>query len=211
MSVVLALGASTLRAELPKGTAPVAIVQDVEGVPAPRKFELLRPETRIGLGVNGRIVLGYLNSCWQDTIVGGHITIRSDSTDVENGDLYRQRVECDLSGLKRTTHAAWEGPRPPLPTEKKLTDPDIVLFGLSPIILAHRQAGRLVIDRLDASGPTQRVDLAGDATDLADANVRLQPEGVYRITLGSVSLVARIDVLAEPGHVPAIGRLLIFP
>ena len=55
----------------------VAIVEDSEGNTGDvQLFDMLEVGREIEIGAGGRLVLGYLRSCWRETIAGGKVTIR---------------------------------------------------------------------------------------------------------------------------------------
>ena len=185
----------------------VAIVEEVSpGIGDLHRFDLIAEGRAAELGRDGRIVLGYLKSCWQDSITGGRAVAEPLKSLVEGGALMRRRVECDAAGLAQMNSAglaargggSLAGP-----------EPDVNLYGLSPIVISA-QAGLLVIERLDAAAPTLRLDLAENRVDLRKKDVALAANGLYRFTRGQSSIVVRIDNLAEAGAAPAVGRLVIF-
>ena len=187
-----------------------AIVEDVSpGVGDLRRFDLIAAGRAAELGRDGRIVLGYLQSCWQDSIAGGRAVVEPLKSRVEDGALTRRRVECDAAGLARMNSAglaargggSLAGPASP--------EPDVNLYGLSPIVLAERP-GLLVIERIDTAAPQLKFSIAEKGVDLRHKDLALAPSGLYRFTFGQAAIVVRIDSLAEPGDAPAVGRLVIF-
>src|SRR5262249_12892830 len=90
-----------------------------------------------------------------------------------------------------------------------LPEPDINLYGLSPIVISA-QPGFLSIERLDLPAPPLRIELPKNGADLREKDVALAATGLYRFTFGEASIVVRIDGRAEPGRAPAVGRLVIF-
>jgi hypothetical protein len=90
-----------------------------------------------------------------------------------------------------------------------LPEPDVNLYGLSPIVISS-VPGSLLIERLDAAAAPRRLELAESKIDLHEKNIVLDANGLYRFTRGTSAIVVRIDRLAEPGRAPAVGRLVIF-
>ena len=41
------------------------------------------------------IVLGYLRSCWHETITGGTVIVGAEQSDVQGGKVVRRKVMCD--------------------------------------------------------------------------------------------------------------------
>jgi hypothetical protein len=188
----------------------VAIVEEVSpGIGDLRRFDLIAAGRAAELGQDGRIVLGYLKSCWQDSITGGRAVAEPLKSLVVGGALTRRRVECDAAGLAQMNSAGVAARGGASLAGPTLPEPDVNLYGLSPIIISP-QPGVLLIERLDATAPPLRLELPESKIDLAENNIALEAKGLYRFSRGTVVLVVRIDSLAEAGRAPAVGRLVIF-
>jgi hypothetical protein len=188
----------------------VAIVEDVSpGIGNLRRFDLIAAGRSAELGQNGRIVLGYLKSCWQDSIAGGRAVVEPLKSLVEGGALTRRRVECDAAGLAQMNSAGLVARGGNSVAGPALPEPDVNLYGLSPIVISS-EPGSLLIERLDATAAPLRLELAESKIDLHEKNIALLANGLYRFSRGSTAFVVRIDGLAEPGRAPAVGRLVIF-
>jgi hypothetical protein len=210
---VLALGVAWCNsAAAPREVAQedVAIVEDVSsGIGDLRRFELIAADRAAELGRDGRIVLGYLKSCWQDSITGGRAVAEPLKSLVEGGALTRRRVECDAAGLAQMNSAGLSARGGASLADPALPEPDVNLYGLSPIVIS-REPGALLIERLDAPAAPLRLELSESKIDLFEKNIALDAKGLYRFTRGAAAIVVRIDSLAEPGRAPAVGRLVIF-
>jgi hypothetical protein len=95
--VVAGLGLSGL------APAPQALAESlsaiVESIEPPRgdvrSLDLLAAGTVIELQAGDKLVLGYLLSCTRETITGGKVTIGSDQSKVEGGQVERGKISCD--------------------------------------------------------------------------------------------------------------------
>src|SRR5215475_518582 len=68
--------------------SPAAVVEDLAGsVPGVQFMDYVEPGQVIRLGAHDRIVLGYLKSCWRETISGGTVTVGNEQSEVQRGDL----------------------------------------------------------------------------------------------------------------------------
>ena len=187
----------------------VAIVEEISpGVKDLQRFDLISDGRAIDLGKDGRVVLGYLKSCWQDSVTGGRVIVEQQKSLVYGGELSRRRVECDAAGLSRMTSEASARGGTSL-VAAALPEPDLILHGRSPIVVAAR-SGTLLIERLDAASALVRIDLSAMRFDLSEKNVALETNGLYRLSHGNSAIVVRVDALAEAGRAPAAGRLVIF-
>lgn len=198
--------------------SPVAVIEDVTGNPPGVQFmDYVEPGEVIRLGPDDKIVLGYLKSCWHETITGGTVTVGAERSDVQGGMVERSTVACQGGKMLLTAELAVEsgamvlremtGNRQPVPR------PQSLLYGLSPMIEV-RPGGTLVITRLDKPGERHEMDLGaaqlvhGAFIDLAKVDVELAPGGIYRAKAGEREIVFKIDKYAQPGETPIIGRLL---
>jgi hypothetical protein len=196
--------------------APAAIVEHVDSKTAGVEImDYLLPGKTIGLAAGERLVLGYLKSCWQETITGGTVKIGAEQSEVANGKVERLKVGCDarhmtLTSAQAKTSGAMAFRKGP---QKGAPEPELTLYGLSPVVEA-KAAGRLVIERLDTKGERFEFELKGPQLlrgaffDLAKADKALSPGGIYRASMGERQLVFKVDALAKPGSGPVIGRLL---
>jgi hypothetical protein len=197
--------------------APVAVVEDVQGKVSGVEFmDYVVPGKVIKLGADGKVVLGYMKSCWRETISGiGTVIVGTEQSAVHLADFKAGKVPCDTDQAQVVPREVGESAatvvrslsEPPPPA------PSLTLHGLSPIIeVAGR--GKLLIERLDVKGERHEVDLApgtmtrGRFYDLAKANVTLRPGGTYAATLGARQVVFVIDAAADAGASPIIGRLV---
>jgi hypothetical protein len=60
----------------------------------------------IALPAGESLVLGYLFSCWVETIRGGRVVVGREQSRVVGGEVRRERVNCDRSGLRLTPEEA---------------------------------------------------------------------------------------------------------
>src|SRR5262249_44718503 len=80
---------------------PAAVVEDVSGKSAGVEFmDYVTPGKVIRLGRQDTIVLGYLKSCWRETIVGGTVTVGTEQSDVQGGKVERTQVKCDAGRMQ---------------------------------------------------------------------------------------------------------------
>jgi hypothetical protein len=198
--------------------SPAAIVEDVKGKVVGVEFmDYVAPGTVIKLGANGVVVLGYLTSCWRETISGGVAIVGTEESKTSLGEVSREKVGCDtgraqLSDREATQSAATTfrsiggAKQAPAGSER-------VIYGLSPVIELGKP-GKLVIERIDLPG--ERIESAvtakslvkGKFYDLAAAGKSLMPGGTYAATLGSQKTVFKVDPMARPGATPIVGRLV---
>lgn len=187
---------------------PVAIVEALTAEGTGLRFMDYVEEGRvINLGPGATITLGYLASCRLEQIRGGRIVVGREQSTVENGEVRRERVDCDGGAIKLSASEADKSGvmvfrRPP---KRRLT-----LYGASPVVLLSGAGGSIIIERLDKAGAQLTLAVEGRFVDLAGSGTTLVPGGIYRATVGNVALEFQIDPLARPGPSPVVGRLLRF-
>ena len=199
--------------------SPAAIVEDVEGKPdGIQLMDYVTPGQIIKLGPKDSIVLSYLTSCTQETIVGGTVTIGTDQSDVAGGTVQRTTSQCGGGTMALTTQladksAAMAFRQVPEDAAKKPLQPQLTLYGRSPVV-ELKPIGALVIERVDVPGERHDFVLAdahilhGKFLDLAASGVALAPGGIYRARVGTEEIVFKVDKQAESGWTPIAGRLL---
>ena len=199
---------------------PVAVVEDVTGNPAGVEFmDYVAAGKIIRLGPKDAVVLGYMKSCWRETITGGTITVGEEQSAVSDGRVQREKVGCDGGKMQLTQAQASKSgamvfrapPRPAgAPPPVQLT-----LYGLSPVVEV-KGGGKLLIERLDQAGERHEVTIGGQQLlrgsfyDFAKAEKSLVAGGLYRASVGEQQIVFKVDPYARPGQAPVIGRLLRF-
>lgn len=197
---------------------PVAIVEDVQGkVDGVEFMDYVAPGKVIKLGSKATVVLGYMKSCWRETITGGTVVVGLEQSSVQAGDVQRIKLPCDAATVQlsereakqsaatafRAIHVDPSAPPRRLPT----------LYGASPLVEA-KGGDLLVIERIDGASeryaiPLKDVPLArGRFYDFARTGQSLTPGGTYLATLGSKRFTFMVDARATTGPTPLVGRLL---
>jgi len=201
---------------LARAETPAAVVEDVQGKVTGAEFmDYVVPGQVIKLGPGGKIVLGYMKSCWQETISGvGTVIVGTEQSAVHLAEFKADKVACDPSQSQRIGKELGESAATvvrSLKDERAL--PPLVLHGRSPIV-SIPERGKLVVERLDVKGERYEVDLANAQPtgrrfyDLARSNIALAPGGAYSIRLNSKFVAFVVDPDAVPGAGPVIGRLV---
>jgi hypothetical protein len=198
--------------------SPAAVVEEVQGsVPGVSFMDYVDPGQVIRLGAHDRLVLGYLNSCWRETISGGTVTIGPEQSEVAGGEVARTKVACEGGKMMLSAELAGKSGamvfrQAPRPQAAALPHPEFTLYGVSPVFEV-RPPGKLVIERLDQAGERREIAITeqqlvrGAFLDCAKAGVALAPGGLYRAKLADREIVFKIDPDAKPGEAPLAGRL----
>jgi hypothetical protein len=220
---------SLVFATLAWADGPAAVVEEVSGKSAGVEFmDYVAAGKVIKLGQQDRIVLGYLKSCWRETITGGSVTVGVEQSEVRGGKVDRTQVKCDagrmqLSASQAVQSAGYvsralepERRANALATQEQAAtiEPQITLYGRVPTIELGG-GGTLLIERIDV--PDERFEIAvsrrqlarGSFFDLAKAHRLLAAGGVYRATFDAKQIIFRIAPDA-PASAPVVARLLRF-
>jgi hypothetical protein len=197
--------------------APVAVVEEVKGKPSGVEFmDYVAPGKVIKLGPKDSIVLGYMNSCWRETITGGTVLVGAEQSMVHESEIERVKVDCDGAGQRVADQETQEGAATVfrgMAHSRSATQQQVTIYGLSPI-LEVKGSGRLVIERLDKQGERHVLTLGkksllrGRFYDFAKAGIALTPGASYLARLGGQEIIFNIDPAAKPGATPVIGRLV---
>jgi|SRR5215216_2398941 len=210
---------------------PVAVVEEVSGKSMGVEFmDYVAVGQVIRLGPGERIVLGYLKSCWRETIAGGTVTVGREQSDVQGGKIERKLVKCDggrmqLAGAQAvqsagvisrnlSAHPSPANMPEPLNSQATTLEPQIMLYGRVPMVEVGG-GGTLLIERIDK--PDERYEIAiasrelvrGSFFDLARTRRLLAPGGLYSAQFGAKQVVFKVDP-AAPASAPVVARLLRF-
>jgi hypothetical protein len=193
---------------------PVAVVEDVKGRVAGVEFmDYVAAGKVIKLGAKESIVLGYMNSCWRETITGGVVVVGEEQSTVYASTIERSKVDCDTGQMqlgerqaKQSAGTVFRGVAPP---------PEITVYGLSPMI-EIKDPGPLIVERLDKPGERYEVPIRRDLLlrgrfyDFAKSGKALVPNGLYAAQVGAQTVVFKVDPQAKRGSTPIVGRLVRF-
>jgi hypothetical protein len=218
-AALLGLGV-TAGAVAAQAQAPVAVVEEVRGQPVGVEFmDYVAAGQVIKLGPKDVIVLGYLKSCWRETITGGTVTVGEVQSSAPRSKVERTQVACDAArgrlGAREGTQSAATVFRS-FRRDAAPARPPATVYGQSPVLEVDTARGALVIERLDEAAARIELGVAGQALlrerffDLARAGVVLVPGGSYAASLGERKVEFKVAPQAEPGAAPLAGRLLRF-
>ena len=142
--------------------SPAAVVEEIQGsVPGVEFMDYVDPGQVIRLGAHDRIVLGYLKSCWRETISGGTVTVGAEQSEVSGGEVARSKVACEGGKMMLSAELAGKSGamvfrQAPKPQAAALPHPQFTLYGLSPVFEV-RPPGKLVVERLDQPGERHEI------------------------------------------------------
>ncbi len=203
----------------------VAIIEDVQGSPAGVEFmDYVSPGQVIKLGPKDTVVIGYLKSCWRETITGGVVTVGVEQSNVQAGKVDRNKTTCDPS-FKQLTEAEQGSVGATvfrsLGSNQKTTAPPppaapiygMVVYGTSPVV-EMKVDGKLEIERIDVPGERHvifvgRSSLVRGFYDLAKVRRTLTPGGIYVARIGDRQTHFKVDDGAQP-QAAIVGRLVRF-
>lgn len=199
---------------------PVAIVEDVQGKVVGVEFmDYVVPGKVIKLGPKASVVLGYMKSCWRETITGGTVVVGAEQSMVHLSDIQRAKVACDVNAVQLSDREASQSAattfRAMAPGQREAgsSPPQLTLYGLSPVVEV-KGGGTLIIERTDVQGERHTLPIKSESLqrgkfyDLAKAGKLLTAGGTYTASLGSRRMTFRIDPGAMAGSTPIVGRLL---
>jgi hypothetical protein len=199
------------------GQAPVAVVEDMKGkVTGAELMDYVVPGQVIKLGSGSSVTIGYMKSCWRETISGiGTVIVGDEQSSVHLAQFKAGKVPCDSSQAERINKEAGESAATLVRSLNRDGDPkdQLVLHGRSPVVVTSER-GKLVLERTDIKGERYEVDLAkafpvrAKAYDLGNSHIALKPGGAYSVTLNSRSATFVVDRTATAGKGPVIGRLV---
>src|SRR5579859_5426601 len=194
---------------------PVAVVEDVQGKVTGAEFmDYVAQGKVIKLGPGSLVVLGYMKSCWRETIKGvGTVIVGAEESLVHLGEVQGSKVRCDSDHAQLIDREIGESAATSFRSieDNVSAQPRFTLYSLSPVFETTGR-GKLVVERLDVRGERYDINLAAASLvrrkfyDFAKTGTSLKPGGTYAASVGPQRTVFLIDRLAEPGPTPIIGR-----
>ncbi|MBC8242538.1 MAG: hypothetical protein H8E30_19005 [Alphaproteobacteria bacterium] len=189
--------------------APTAIVEDADpGRSDIGLFEMLESGRTIALKKGERLVLGYLQSCIQETILGGQVLIGKKESTVSGSQITRQKVEC--TGGQVTLDKSTKGKAGVVVFRKapKRNPRTLTMRDTSPLVHLTAPVGKIYLRRLDQPGPAKAIGVSGSSVDLRAAGITLAPGGSYEIAANGRRV--RLDIAPNAGHtLSLLGRLVV--
>jgi hypothetical protein len=193
---------------------PVAVVEDASAsITSAQLFDFVEAGAVIVLADDDRLVLGYLSGCRREEITGGTVTIGVEASTVVGGKLSVETVECDGGGLVLTVAQKGKSGVQVVRADEASgaageKRPVLTIYGTSPLIQAAGATGNVSVRRLDRGGSAINLTLHNGIADLATADQKLAPGGIYQAEVGARSIVFRVDRYARPGPEPLLSRLV---
>lgn len=193
-----------------------AIVESIDPPRADiRALDLLPAGTVIELEAGETLMLGYLLSCAHEVIKGGRVTIGSDQSKVEGGDVTRDTISCDgtidpasAAGSNEAAVVAIRGLGAEASQGLRNVPSVQPVFVISDKELPGDPS--LVIQRLDREEAPIRVSLFDRVLDLKSTGMKLTPGGVYSAVCGELKVAFKIADNAGVKPVVTLERTVRF-
>ncbi len=197
---------------------PTALVEDVKSATAGVEFmDYVGSGQIIKLAPHDTLVLSYLQSCEQETITGGSVTVGTERSAVQGGQIVRSKSPCDGGKIRLSEAEASNSAASAFRLQSAETE--ITLYARAPAVqfpkMLPSQDRTLVIRRVDRPGERHTIKIddaiaAAGFYDLAKINLNLTRGGIYTASLGGQTVPFRIAAEATPGRAPIVSRLLRF-
>jgi len=186
-----------------------ALVEEIDdGVAGVAAFDTLKAGQSIDLRPNRHAVISYLDSCIRETIRGGVIKVGTSQSDVQNGTVQRDKVECSTKQLVLTEttqdQSATAVFRPLFDNLVKQSLSDV-----SPFIFAD-QVTAIEMKQMGKEDAPVKLTLHQGKLDLRNAGIKLQPGGIYKLTGGGRETYIKIMPDATSGEAPLLARIAKF-
>ena len=201
--------------------ASVAIVEEVSADNlAVAEFEFLQSGQVIELPPQAQIVISYFRSCQRESIRGGRVTVGDGESQVDNGRIVRQQVDCEPAQLDQQQMAASKSavavfrkaPGAKTTSDAAVSRESRRIYGLSPVVLVSPGESWLEIREQNAPRKKPlRVKLKQSVTDLFRQDIQLQAGKRYLFSIGPHSVEVVVDPFAEAGPLPLVSRWIKIP
>lgn len=181
----------------------VAIVESFNGDRGTiEPMELLEKGREITLKDGEVLILGYFQSCIRETTRGGHVAVGDEQSRVTGSKPKIEEVDCD-GGVMVSPSASKKEAAVAIfrkgAVSKNFPKPDWTVFGTQPLFRVPKDVTSIEIRRLDDKAPPIVLQAKGQLIDSSLAGVKLDPSGLYEISVGEQSIILKVSPLAEPG------------
>lgn len=179
------------------------IDSDIKGV---NSFDTLKAGQSVDLRPGRHAVISYLDSCIRETIEGGLVKIGQSQSEVQDGKVERETLDCGVKQLALTNttqdQSATTVFRPLFDNLVKQVVPDI-----SPFVLAdHAQS--IELKEMGTEDAPKTLSLKDGKLDLRQAGIKLQPGGIYKLTAAGRETYIKIAPEAQDSSSPLLLRLV---
>ena len=209
VGIILILSATgfTFRAPAVAGE-PVAIVEDVATSNSKiMVMDYLETGQVVELGANGRITLGYLQSCALERITGGTVTIGVQQSVVKGGKIIRRRVRC-AGGAHNLAKAQKRKGAVAVFRGRRRTK--VTVYNQYPYFRVPRGGAILKIESIKGNKFRRLLLVEGNSVDFAAKGIRLTSGGVYRVSYLGRSMLLRIHPQSRRSTRSVLERLVRF-
>ena len=205
--IVTAVSASWAQAE------PVALIEDINVQREDfQVMDFLDLGTKIELKTDETMVLGYLDSCIQETIRGGTITVGEARSVIVGGQVKRKLLTCE-GNTKTSVTRSKKGDAGAVvfrnKTIAKMPKAEHDVYGLSPLIYLTVKANEVYLTRIDGKGKSYKIAVKNSIADLAQNGIKLRRNVSYRLKAGKRTTTFKVSAKARR-KVAVLSRLLRF-
>ena len=192
---------------------PTALIEDISEERGDFQImDFLEPGTIIQLKTNGLLVLGYMNSCIQESIVGGNVTIGEEKSVVVEGQVTRKTLTCGGNTKVSVTRNKKGDAGAVVFRNKKHSKrfkAEHEVHGISPFIFITDGSGKISIARVDGKGKKYEFAVDTGVVDLAQKGIKLRRNISYLLETNKRTTTFKISPKARR-KVSLLGRLLRF-
>ena len=205
--IVTAVLASWAQAE------PVALIEDISAQHGEFQImDFLDLGTKIELKTGETMVLGYLNSCIQETIRGGTITVGEARSVIVGGQVKRKLLTCEGNTKTSVTRSKKGDAGAVVFRNKNIAETPKAehdVYGLSPLIYLTVKANEVYLTRIDGKGKSYKIAVKNGIADLAQNGIKLRRNVSYRLKAGKRTTTFKVSAKARR-KVAVLSRLLRF-
>jgi len=192
---------------------PVALIENINVQSSDFQImDFLNSGAKIKLNANESLVLGYLNSCIQESIDGGSVTVGAEKSVVVGGQVRRKQLNCGGNAkISATRKKKGDAGAVVFRTKNnaKKVKAEHEVYGVSPIIFLTASSDEIFITSLDGKGKRYRIIVENSFVDLAKSGLKLRRNFIYRLESGKRTTTFKVSAKARR-KVPLLGRLLRF-
>jgi hypothetical protein len=206
MRYFLSLLGMILSVEVANAGEPAAIVEEAPQRTGLQIMDYLETGRTITLLEDDTLVIGYLESCIREVIVGGTVTIGFEQSALDGSKVNRRKVNCSGKGMILSPKQMQEGGVLIFRNIRENRIP--VSYGVQPVI-SLPEVGLLTIRRVDRDEPLLRVEKRTGTVDFFGTDTKFTAGGIYRADISDKVFIFAIASEATLADSSLISRLIL--
>lgn len=190
---------------------PVALVEEISTSRSDiMVMDFLEEGQAVTLAADETLVISYLDSCTQETITGGTVTIGRTESSLQQGSMKSRTVLCDSNPVVGQADTAGAVVFRDAGGDENLPKPGEIIYSTYPFFQTDSISPIAFLKRIDKPGKNLSIILIDGIADFRVARSRLESNGLYKISTDDREIVFLVHSSAKSSETSLLSRLVRF-